>query len=143
MTTAPLPPPPRIRPPGRFITSVAIFLSGCGAVLVSGGVLMWFNNAVSFRTNDNLIHSVSPDGKHQAVLFRRSNKQRDGYTTHVTIIPAGQKLPNRPGKAFIAEGEPSVFIRWTDEKTLVIEDPDDAKVILRAAQLGDIRISGR
>lgn len=112
-------------------------------MLVTGGLLMWLNDAIPFRRNDNLRPVISPDGKHQAVLFRQISKGDDSYTTHVAIIPTGEELPSRSGKAFIAEGEPTVLIRWVDNGNLVIDEPEGTKVVLRASQIGDIRISDR
>ncbi|MES2925102.1 MAG: hypothetical protein V4819_26345 [Verrucomicrobiota bacterium] len=130
-----------IRAPGTVVRSIAIFLSGCGVILVFGGFLMWFNHAYPDRRNENLRSSPSPNGKIQAVLFRRTKLDNQGFTTHVAIIETGTELPNRSGKAFIAEGEPSVILRWIDNTHLVIDDPDSTKVILRASQVGDIQIS--
>ncbi len=112
-------------------------------MLVIGGVLTWLNDAVPYRQNDNLRYVASPDGKHQAVWFRRTSKGPQSYTSHVTIIRSGEELPDRSGKAFIAEGEPTLLIRWADNRNLVIDEPDGTKVILRASQLDDIRISER
>lgn len=124
-----------------MVRSIAIFLSGCGVILVIGGILMWFNHAYPARKNDNLRPVPSPNGKYQAVLFRRTTLDNGGFTTHVAIIETGKELPNRSGKAFIAEGEPAVILRWVDGTHLVIDDPDSTKVILRASRVGDIEIS--
>ncbi|RYD23348.1 MAG: hypothetical protein EOP88_04565 [Verrucomicrobiaceae bacterium] len=112
-------------------------------MLVIGGVLTWLNGIAPYRKNDNLRYVASPDGQHQAVWFRRTSKGPKSYTTHVAVIRAGEELPDRSGKAFIAEGEPTLLIRWADNRNLVIDEPDGTKVILRASQLGDIRISER
>ena len=120
--------------------SIAIFLSGCGVILVIGGLLTWYNHAFPARSNDNLRPMVSPNGKLQAVLFRRTCLGNNAYTTHVAIIETGKELPNRSGKAFIAEGEPPVVLRWIDNNHLVIDDPGNTKVILRASRVGDIEI---
>jgi len=135
------PPEKRINPPGRFITSLAIFFSGCGLVLVIGGFLIWFNHAYPVRENSRLRATVSPDGKLKAVLFRRTSLGKTPFTTHVTIIGAHDALPNRSGKAFIAQGEPAVNVHWLDDKHLVIDEADAAEVILRATQVGDVQIS--
>lgn len=132
-----------IKPPGTLTRGIAIFLSGCGVVLVTGGLLMWLNQAFPERRNDNLRSMPSPDGKLEAVLFRRTSQAKHKFTTHVAIIGAGEKLPNRSGKAFIAEGEPPVILRWESDRHLVIDEPARTKVILRASQLGDVTISGR
>jgi hypothetical protein len=130
-----------IRAPGTLLRTIAIFLSGCGVILVIGGFLTWFNHAYPTRINDNLRPVDSPDGKLRAVLFRRTSLGKDPYTTHVAIIERGKELPNRSGKAFIAAGEPSVIVRWIDDHHLVIDDADGTKVILRTSQVGDIQIS--
>ena len=130
-----------IRPPGTWIRGIAIFLSGCGVILVIGGGLTWCNHAFPARRNDNLRPMPSPDGKHQAVLFRRTTLDNQGFTTHVAIIETNTELPNRSGKAFIAKGEPDVILRWVDNTHLIIDDPDSTVVILRATRVGDIEIS--
>ena len=110
-------------------------------MLVTGGVLMWLNDVVPYRKNENLRYVASPDGKHQAVWYRRPSRGPLSYSTHVEVIRTGEKLPNRPGRAFIAEGEPTLLIRWADNRNLVVDDPDGTHVILRAAHLDDFRIS--
>ena len=139
-TNSPFPEKP-IRAPGTLIRSIAIFLSGCGVVLVIGGFLMWFNHAFPARENDTLRPVISPDGKHQAVLFRRTSSDNEGFTTHVAIIESGKKLPSGSGNAFIAKGEPPIILRWIDNTHLVIDDPDGTKVILRTSRLDGIQIS--
>lgn len=136
--------PPRRRrfvpSPGIFTTGTAYFLSGCGLVLVIGGLLMWLNHLFPERENDSQRSYPSPDKRLQAVWFRRTVQGKDSHTTHVTIIGAGEKLPNRSGKAFIAEGVPVLDIHWVDNNHLVIDDPDGTKVILRAVQVGGVKI---
>lgn len=110
-------------------------------VLVIGGILMWLNHLFPDRRNDRLRTYLSPDGKLQAVLFRRTVQGHDTYTTHVAILGAGEELPNRSGKAFIAEGEPAVIVHWEDNKHLVVKDPEGTHVILRAAQVDDVMIN--
>lgn len=124
-----------------MIRSIALFLSGCGVILVIGGLLVWFNHAFPAVSNDNLRPMISPDGKLQAVLFRRNSSGQSAYTTHVAIIETGKELPNCSGTAFIAEGEPPVVLRWIDNNRLVIDEPGNTKVILRASRVGDIEIS--
>jgi hypothetical protein len=135
-------PEKRINPPGLTVTTIAVFLSGCGVVLVIGGLLMWFNYTHPKRMNDRLRPFPSPDGTRQAILFRRTSLGPEPYTTHVAILPAGVPLPNRSGKAYIAEGEPNITVRWQDDNHLVIESPEDTHVILRASKVGDVKISG-
>lgn len=112
-------------------------------MLVIGGMLMWLNHLFPGRENDSQRSYPSPDKRLQAVWFRRTVQGKDTHTTHVTIIGAGEKLPNRSGKAFIAEGIPALDIHWVDNNHLVIDDPEGTRILLRAAQVGTVRISDR
>lgn len=127
--------------PGIAVTSFAIFLSGCGVILVIGGLLMWMNKTLFAQSNDRLRSVRSPDGKLEAVLYRRTHRHGSGYTTDVTITKEGERLPNRPGKAFIVEGEPPVLVRWLDNTHLLITDLEGSKALLRAAQVDGITIT--
>jgi hypothetical protein len=129
--------------PGIFTTGTAYFLSGCGLVLVIGGMLMWLNHLFPDRENDSLRSYPSPDKKLQAVSFRRTVQGKDTHTTHVTIIGTSEKLPNRSGKAFIAEGVAPLEVHWIDNSHLLIKEPEGTKVILRAAQVGPVKITDR
>lgn len=112
-------------------------------MLVTGGLLTWLNHFHWGSANDNLRPMPSPDGRLQAVLFRRSDGDKESFTTHVSVIGSDEKLPNRPGNAFITEGEPPIILRWVDHKHLVIEEPAGTEGIHRTSRLGDIQISGR
>ena len=104
---------------------------------------MWLNYHFPERKNDSLRTYPSPDKKLQAVSFRRTVQGHDTHTTHVAIINAGEKLPNRSGKVFIAEGVPVLKISWIDNSHLLVNEPEGTKVILRAAQVGGVKISER
>lgn len=101
---------------------------------------MWMNGSLFVQSNDKLRLVRSPDGKREAVLYRRSHKRGGGYTTDVTIIKAGEALPNRPGKAFIAEGEAAIQTRWLDDTHLMITDLNGSRVLLRASQVEGVTI---
>jgi hypothetical protein len=108
---------------------------------VIGGMLMWMSGTLFAQSNDKLRAMRSPDGKFEAVLYRRTHKHGRGYTTDVTITRTGEKLPNSPGKAFIAEGEPPVLVRWLDDSHLMITDLEGSKVLLRAPQVEGVTIT--
>lgn len=84
---------------------------------------------------------MSPNGELQAVLFRRNCGATTAHSTQVTILKAGEKLPNAGGNAFVAEGEPPVIVRWVDNKHLIIDEPEGTTVIFRPSQVSDIQIS--
>ena len=130
-----------MKPPGALVRGLAIFLSGCGVVLLAGGALTWYNQTFPERENTHLRPFPSPDGKLHAVVFRRTSPGEREFTTHVAVIRAGAKLPNRSGKAFIADGEPAIDVRWRDPLHLVITEPPGTKVILRASQIENVKIT--
>ena len=70
--------------------------------------------------NDELVETVSPNGKLKAVSFRRSCGATTGYSTHVAILPAAKRLPNEPGNTFVADDEVTVIARWLDDQQLII-----------------------
>ena len=110
-------------------------------MLVFGGVLTWFSGFFPECENDNLRRAPSPDGKRKAVLFRRDCGDASKYTTHVSVLKDGEELPNEPGNAFTALGEPAVIIRWQDDKNLVVETDGGTNVTFRATKFEDIKIS--
>lgn len=130
----------QIKPPGRLVRVGAIFLSGCGVVLLIGGALMGFNQAFPSCTNEILNEIPSPDGKLKAVLFRRSCASTDSVTTNVSIFGRSEKPPNEPGNSFIAQGVPPVSMRWISDSELLIDEPKGTNVTLRVAQYCEIRI---
>ena len=133
----------QINPPGKFVRAGAIFLSGCGVVLLIGGALMGINQAFPSCTNEILNEIPSPDGKLKAVVFRRSCASTDSVTTNVSIFGRAGKLPNQPGNTFIAQGVPPLNTRWTSPTELLIEEPKDTLVTLRVAKYCEIRIRDR
>ncbi len=133
----------QIKPPGKLVHAGAIFLSGCGVVLLIGGALMGINQAFPSCTNEILNEIPSPDGKLKAVVFLRSCASADSVTTNVSIFGKSEKPPNQSGNSFIAQGVPPLSIRWTDPTELLIEEPKDTFVTLRVAIYGEVRIRDR
>jgi hypothetical protein len=130
----------QINPPGKLVRAGAIFLSGCGVVLLIGGALMGFNQAFPSCTNEILNEIPSPGGKFKAVLFRRSCASTDSVTTNVSIFGISEKLPNQPGNSFIAQGITPLGIRWINGSELLIDEPKGINVTLRVAKYCDIQI---
>ncbi len=102
---------------------------------------MWLNHAFERCGNDNLRPVASPNGQLQAVLFRRSCTANAGFGTHISILGANEKLPNKNGNIFTAEGEPFVLIQWVDNTHLMIHVPDGTKITSQITQLGNVHIS--
>ena len=124
-----------------MVRSIAIFFSGCGVVLLIGGLIMWLNTTWDMCGNDNLRPVVSPNGVLQAVLFRRNCGATTSYSTQVSILRNDEKLPHEMGNIYRANREPAVDVRWIDNTHLVIDEPDGTEVSFRVTQLGEIQIS--
>jgi hypothetical protein len=95
---------------------------------------------------------VSPDGKHAAILFDRDCGATTGFSTHISVLPAGDK-PSGKGNAFIADDEdgapaaswggPWVEMRWLAPDRLEIRYDPKARIFLRQAAAGGVKIDFR
>lgn len=62
----------------------------------------------------------SPSGKLTAISFVRDCGATTDFSSQVSIIPAGQKLKNEAGNAFIAGGKIDLVLQWLSDGTLQI-----------------------
>lgn len=105
--------------------------------------MTWVNHNYPQNRNKALNLFVSPDGTHKAVVFHRFNKGApDGFTTHVEILGSSEELGSRPGNAYIARGKANISVDWEDPHHLHIHEPREAQVLLRAANVGEVEITG-
>jgi hypothetical protein len=81
-------------------------------------IVLWanLNSMITEYCINRLISEVpSPDGKFKAVVFQRKCSIDTPPSTHVSLLPAAESLPNRKGNVFIAEGSArraGVSITW-------------------------------
>lgn len=133
----------RIIPPSIALTTFVGTIGVVGLVLVLGGALTWLNHEYPQNNNEVLQHPyVSPDGAHKAVVFHRVGKGENQITTHVEILGSDETLGTQPGNAYIADGEANISVDWVDPHHLLIREPKETQVVLRAAMVGDVKISG-
>jgi hypothetical protein len=125
------------------LTTLAAAIGLVGLVLMLGGILTWLNHEYPQNYNE-VVHYpyVSPDGTHKAVVFHRVGKGANTITTHVKILGNEESLGTRPGNAYIATGDANISVDWVDAHHLVISAPKETEVVLRAATVGDVIISG-
>ena len=90
--------------------------------------------------NDDLVETVSPNGQLKAVTFRRHCGATTSYSTGVSILPARHKLPNKSGNVFTADQEPSISVRWIDDRTLSISG-DTQTHYLHLTEFRGVRIT--
>ena len=95
---------------------------------------------------------TSPQGGHDAVVFRRDCGATTGFSTHVTILPTGKPLANRAGNAFTADsnhgaapespdGGPEVSVEWLSEKRLLVLHHRSARTFLSASHAAGVDVS--
>ena len=70
--------------------------------------------------NAQISEAVSPNGKLEAVAFRRDCGATTKETVQISILPAKKALPNAAGNVFVASGEPLIVVRWISDTHLSI-----------------------
>lgn len=80
--------------------------------------------------NDEIDRLPSPGGEYEAVLFQRACGATSGFSTQVSIVPAGAELDGT-GNAFVADddhgeartgdwGGPWAEVRWQSPRELLV-----------------------
>ncbi len=116
-----------------------------GVLLLAVGSMALYIHLLSQGLDDlcgdvPLVEAVCPNGQLRAVTFRRDCGATTSYSTHVSILPAGEGLPNEGGNVFIANHEPAVTVRWVDDGHLRISGETQTE-FLRLAEFNGIRIT--
>lgn len=118
-----------------------------GAVLCALAALSL--SGCSTCANDFVSESLSPDGKHKAVVFVRSCGATTGYGTHVSVMRAIEKVGDDVGNAFTADDNHGkvqlgsahqlpLRVQWTGGNSMLIRYPERSRLFrseLRVAQV--------
>jgi hypothetical protein len=64
---------------------------------------------------------MSPSGKLSAVVFSRDCGATTGFSTQVSIIPAGRSVPNEAGNTFITSGKIDLILQWQTDSNFRIQ----------------------
>lgn len=110
-------------------------------MLAVGSGVVWFFFLPDLCGNDEVREVVSPDGKFKAVKFRRSCGATTGYSTHVSILPASRQIPNKAGNILVVEDEPTIAIRWIDDRHLAISKGEAKTTFLQLPAFQGIQIT--
>jgi hypothetical protein len=92
-------------------------------------------------TNADMVSITSPARSVRAVRFARSCDGSKATSTHVSILAAGQSLPDEPGNAFIVDGKADLLLLWVDGKHVAISGAGNATRRLQEAVVNGVRIS--
>ncbi|HYX72046.1 MAG TPA: hypothetical protein VE732_04690 [Nitrososphaera sp.] len=101
--------------------------------------------------NELLNEVQSPNGKLKVIIFQRDCGATTGFSTQVSILPNGDKLPNEGGNIFVADtdhgkapsgegGGPKVEVRWINENELLIRHDSRARVFHSEQSLNNVKI---
>lgn len=91
--------------------------------------------------NDLAKEFPSPNGQLKAVVFRRDCGATTSFTMNVSILPAGQSLPNQPGDAFVKDDDEPPAVHWIDDTHLLISETWPGKILLQKNAVGKVQIS--
>ena len=116
----------------------ALVLAGCG-------------ESKPVCENQVIREATSPDGAMKAVLFRRACGGPTGFSSQVSILPAGETETGK-GNAFIADtagglapaaawGGPDVALEWTSPAALTLAYASRARVIIAEPSVHGVTIS--
>ncbi|MCW3846421.1 hypothetical protein OF829_04160 [Sphingomonas sp. LB-2] len=93
--------------------------------------------------------ALSPDGKREAVLFDRNCGATTGFSTQISVLPAGA-APSGTGNAFIADSAPAASwggpwaeMRWLGPDRLEIRYDSRADVFLKARVVSGVQVEFR
>lgn len=102
---------------GSVVALVAVYLGVVGLYASSGGDLC-----------SNHIHAeyMSPDRTKRTVVFGRNCGATTGFSTHLSVLRAGEALENESGNVYIIDGHPKqveLSISWKSDSELVVRRP--------------------
>jgi hypothetical protein len=81
---------------------------------------------------------ISPNGKLKVVTFRRICPEEHSISTHVSIIPSNESLPDGNGNVFAYDNEIAIRADWLSDTRLAVytyADPANATKIMHAGNV--------
>jgi hypothetical protein len=120
-----------------------------GLVAISVAALWLF--VPDLCSNSVLAESLSPNGKLKAVIFSRDCGATTDFSTQVSLLKAGDSLPNNGGNLFVADrdhgkapsgqsGGPVVTVSWVSNEQLRVEHHALARVFKSESLRQNIRV---
>jgi hypothetical protein len=137
---------PRLNPLRLVAIVAGAFVSIYLAVAV-GGFLLAGNGC----ENEVLAEVVAPDASARAVVFQRSCGATTGFSTQVSILPAGAELSSEPGNAFVSDtnhgaspsgpgGGPELALAWRSPNELVIAHHPATRVLNHVPVVNGVKV---
>jgi hypothetical protein len=91
--------------------------------------------------NTMVVSSGSPSGKWKVVLFERKCGATTGFSSQISLIDAREKLKNKSGNIYIAEGYPEGYaLTWTSDNSVLIRGVK-GRISKQEAELSGVQFS--
>jgi hypothetical protein len=84
--------------------------------------------------------ALSPSGHLKAVTFRRLCPEQHSITTHVSILPSNEALPDGNGNVFAYDDEIAIRVAWLNDERLAVYTYGDPARGTRIERAGKIAI---
>jgi len=113
----------------KFLTSLtSLFEPGCAGI---------FNASL-----DRIVKEVSaPGGTLRAVMFKRTARNPDSNSVHISILPPGDGIGIAGNVCVIHGRAKEVSIAWYGDRVLIVSTPPQAQFDSRHEQVAGVTIS--
>jgi hypothetical protein len=91
--------------------------------------------------NEIVAERTAPDAARRAVVFRRNCGATTPYSTNVTVLPAGDALPDAAGNVLVLRDLRDVAVDWTDATHLVVHYPQGVEPFVASQQVDGVTVS--
>jgi hypothetical protein len=94
----------------------------------------------------------SPDGRWEAVLYERDCGATTDFATHLSLLRARAKLPNKPGNLFTADSDHgraplvegniiNISVQWAGPDSLIVRYDSRARVFSQESKREGVSVA--
>jgi hypothetical protein len=135
-----------------MLMKVRWFLLGTGGLLLIVGAFLFHVVQTAFddMCGNQIISEIpSQDRMYRVVAFQRSRGATTGFSTQVSVLKAGEVLPNESGNLFVADtdhgkapsgigGGPEVRISWVGLRSIRLTYHKNSRVFLSNSKVSEV-----
>jgi hypothetical protein len=91
---------------------------------------------------DNVVSKVatSPSGSHSAVVFSRECGATSGFSTQVSVIRGGSRLPDDGGNTLILGDQVEVGLTWSGDGDLIIAYSSSSEAFRKESMVAGVGV---
>lgn len=90
--------------------------------------------------NEVVASVASPSGAMRAVVFTRDCGATTGFSTQLSIVPAGDAAPAGAGNALILGDQVALTVQWRSDTELVVKGIGSAQVFRHEPAVAGVRV---